>query len=639
MLDVIRSPHNPLLRPNWENAFEAAATFNGCPVKTGTGKAVTMVYRALSEPQFYEGVEIMLSVVGKAESKDGVSFAKTAPFIVPEESWERYGCEDPRVTKIGDTYYIFYTALSTFPFGPDGITVGLATTTDLKKIDAKHHVTHFNSKAMTLFPKKIGGKFAALLSVNTDRPPATIALAFFEKESDMWSEEYWRNFYDGLSDHAIDLSKRSGDHVEIGAPPLETSKGWLLIYSHIYHYGTAQQVFGIEAVLLDKKDPKKILGRTATPLIMPQENYELYGMVDNITFPSGAYIEGDDLHIYYGAADTTVCRATTPLARLLEDMLQPEGEIVFDRAKENPILTPVAEHAWEDKAVFNPAAFLEDGKIHLVYRAMGHEDTSVMGYAVLSDIATIEERLPEPIYVPREIFEQKLNPGNSGCEDARITRIDNTYYMCYTAFDAVNPPRVAMTTISVNAFKERRFDEWTTPVLISSPGTDDKDAAIFPEKINGHYVFLHRFQPNIDLCYVEHLVALDGKNFLPRNPIMRPRPGMWDDLKIGISSTPLKTKKGWLLLYHGVSSEDHRYRVGAALLDLKDPEKVIGRTDAPLFTPEMPYELEGIVPNVVFPCGSVIIGSKLVIYYGGADTVIGVATISLAKLLTHILKD
>ncbi len=639
MLSVIRSSSNPILRPNWEHAFEAAATFNGCPVKTGSGKSVSLLYRALSEPQFYEGVELMLSVIGKAESKDGVHFPKTAPFILPEESWERYGCEDPRVTRLGGKYYVFYTALSTYPFSPEGITVGLAVSTDLKTIQEKHHVTHFNSKAMTLFPKKINGKFAALLSVNTDRPPSTIALAFFDKESDMWSEAYWRNWYADIGNHAVHLSKRTGDHVEIGAPPLETTKGWLLIYSHIYHYGTPAQVFGIEAVLLDKSDPRKIIGRTQTPIIMPQENYELYGMVDNITFPSGAYIEGDDLHIYYGAADTTVCRATTPLARLLQDMTQGEGTLLFDRAKENPILVPLPDHDWEDKAVFNPAAFLEDGKIHLVYRAMGHEDTSVMGYAILSDISTVEERLPEPIYVPRELFEQKLNPGNSGCEDPRITKMGDTYYMCYTAFDAVHPPRVAMTSISVNAFKERRFDEWTTPVLISSPGIDDKDAALFPEKINGQYVFLHRFQPNIDLCFVKHLSELDGKNFLPRNPIMRPRPGMWDDLKIGISSTPLKTKKGWLLLYHGVSSEDHRYRVGAALLDLKDPEKVIGRTDAPLFTPEMEYELEGIVPNVVFPCGSIILGSKLVIYYGGADTVIGVATISLAKLLTHILRD
>jgi predicted GH43/DUF377 family glycosyl hydrolase len=605
----------------------------------GTGRSVALLYRALSEPQFYEGTEMMLSVIGKAESRDGVRFTKTMPFIIPEESWERYGCEDPRVTRIGGKYYIFYTALSTFPFTPDGITVGLAVSSDLKRIDEKHHVTHFNSKAMTLFPKKINGKFAAFLSVNTDRPPSTIALALFEQESDMWSEAYWSKWSEHLPEHALHLSKQMGDHVEIGAPPLETGKGWLLVYSHIYHYGMPEQVFGIEAVLLDKKDPKKIIGRTQTPIIMPQENYELYGMVDNITFPSGAYIEGDDLHIYYGAADTTVCRATTPLARLLEDMTQPEGEMVFSRAKENPILVPVAEHPWEDKAVFNPAAFFDDGKIHLVYRAMGHEDTSVMGYAVLSDIATVEERLPDPIYMPRESFERKFRPGNSGCEDARITRIENTYYMCYTAFDGVHPPRVAMTTISVNAFRERRFHEWTRPVLISSPGTDDKDAAIFPEKINGHYVFLHRFQPNIDLSYVEHLSELDGKHFLPRNPIMRPRPGMWDDLKIGISSTPLKTKEGWLILYHGVSFEGHRYRVGAALLDLKNPEKVLGRTDAPLFTPEMPYEKEGIVPNVVFPCGSVIMGSKLVIYYGGADTVIGVATISLRKLLTHILRD
>lgn len=636
MLHVKRSEENPLLLPDSQNYWEDLAAFNGSPLKEK--QTVHMLYRALGHPELIAGAFLPLSTIGHASSKDGIHFGKHSQFIIPEEAWEIYGCEDPRITKLGDSYYIFYTALATFPFTPAGITVGLAITDDLKTIREKHHVTPFNSKAMTLFPEKINGKFAALLSVNTDQPPSTIALATFDTEEDIWSKKHWTTWYKHLPEHALDLRKQLGDHVEIGAAPIKTKEGWLLIYSHIYRYGTPGQVFGIEAVLLNLEDPRVIIGRTKTPLLVPQEEYEHYGMIPNIVFPSGAYLEKDDLHIYYGAADTTVCRATLSLSALIREMLHTENPIRFERAPENPILSPIPEHAWESKMVFNPAAIYdEDGVTHLIYRAMGADDTSVFGYARSKDGIHIDERFPEPIYVPREDFEQKYHPGNSGCEDARISRIGDTYYMCYTAFDGNNPPRVALTEISVRDFHTRRFDRWSTPVLISPPGIDDKDASLFPEKINEHYVFLHRIQPSIDLNYVESLEHLGDDHFLIRNPIMLPRIGMWDDLKIGLSSSPIKTKHGWLLLYHGVSSIDHAYRVGAALLDLKHPEKVIGRTQSPIFEPEMPYEKEGIVPNVVFPCGSVIIGKKLIIYYGGADTVIGVASIELASLMKELL--
>jgi beta-1,2-mannobiose phosphorylase / 1,2-beta-oligomannan phosphorylase len=591
MLNVERSLENPLILPDSRNPWEDWATFNGSPIKKG--RAVHILYRALGHPEIHHGKMFPLSTIGRAKSPDGIHFKEHEQLIVPEKDWERFGCEDPRVTKLGNKYYIFYTALSTFPFLPEGITVGLAMSKDLKKVESKHHITHFNSKAMTLFPEKINGKITALLSVNTDRPPASIALAQFEKESDLWSREFWEKWHESLPQHALDLHKQEGDHVEIGAAPIKTKKGWLLIYSHIYHYGKPEQIFGIEAVLLDLKDPQKIVGRTETPLMIAQEEYERYGMVPGIIFPSGAYVEKDNLHIYYGASDTTVCRATLSLSRLLKEILSPESELCFERSEENPILVPRPENDWESKAVFNPAVFQESGETHIVYRAMGKDDTSVFGYATSKDGIHIDERLPKPIYIPRESFEKKTHPGNSGCEDPRFARLGRSYYVCYTAFDGINPPRVAMTNISVEDFLNRRFEKFARPKLISAPGIDDKDAILFPEKMNGQYVFIHRVQPSIHLNYIKSLDDFDGETFFTRNPILSPRVNMWDDLKVGLSATPIKTKSGWLLIYHGVSSRDKTYRVGAALLDLKKPEKILGRTRSPLLEPEMPYEKEG----------------------------------------------
>ncbi|MER3475131.1 MAG: glycosidase, partial [Armatimonadota bacterium] len=112
---------------------------------------------------------------------------------------------------------------------------------------------------------------------------------------------------------------------------------------------------------------------------------------------------------------------------------------------------------------------------------------------------------------------------------------------------------------------------------------------------------------------------------------MRPRPGTWESLKIGAGAPPIKTEYGWLLFYHGV--DDNRvYRLGVALLDLKDPSKVIKRYDKPVLSPETQWEKEGQVPNVVFTCGAVEIDETYFVYYGGADTVIGVATISKKEI-------
>lgn len=628
-----RSAENPILVGESGNFWEREAAFNGCPIRRG--RRIDLVYRAQSSRVLHEGETYEVSSIAHATSRDGIHFEKHRRLIAPEKSWERYGCEDPRVTFLDGTYYIFYTALSTFPFSADGIRAAVALSKDLKKIDEKHLVTPFNAKAMTLFPEKINGKFAAILTANTDRPPSTIGLALFDRPEDMWSEVFWEDWYSTLASREIPLQRDETEHIEIGAPPVRVPEGWLLVYSHIRNYFTERKIFGIEVALLDAKDPRKILARSAAPLLVPEEEYELYGKIPNIVFPSGALIRRGKLFIYYGAADSTCAVATCEAKKLVRSLLAKKDKIVFERASGNPVLLPVSEHAWEAKGVFNPGAIREGGKTHIFYRALSNNDTSVLGYAASRDGFVIDERDSEPAYQPREPFEMRAGGGYSGCEDPRLTRIEDTIYMFYTAVDGVNPPRVALTSIARKDFLAKRWKAWAMPKLISPPGIDDKDACVFPEKIGGKYVVLHRIQPSIDINFFDDLEFENGK-LLTQGPFILPRKGMWDDQKIGLNTVPIRTEKGWLFLYHGVSSEGSVYRLGAALLDLERPEKVLARSDVPLFSPETEYERVGIVPNVVFPCGTIVKGGRLIIYYGGADRVIGIASMRIKDILTQL---
>jgi predicted GH43/DUF377 family glycosyl hydrolase len=577
--------------------------------------------------EYIHGQELRVSTIGHAESKDGRYFEKRSQLIAPEHDWEKFGCEDPRVTKIDDLYFIFYTALSVFPFSAEGIKIAVATTKDFKTIVEKHLVTPFNAKAMVLFPEKINGKYVAMLSAHTDRPPAVIALAEFDNLEQLWSEKYWEHWHSHIDDHRINFGEKENDHLEVGAPPVKTKDGWLLIYSHIQNYFSDQKIFGIEAVLLDLDNPSKIIARTASPLLVPEETYEEFGQVPNVIFPSGSFIRGDRLHIYYGATDTTGCRADVNLQDLLSSM---KKEPVLERYKKNPILRPVKWHKWENKAVFNPAAIEIKGNVQIVYRAMGEEDTSVMGCAVSKDGKDIDERLNKPVYVPRAPFESKFHPGNSGCEDPRITKIGDNLFMLYTAYDGVNPPGVAATNISVKNFLARNW-EWSVPTIITPKQFDNKDACLFPEKIKGRFYVFHRAHDHICFDPVRSLnFHIDRIESI--TPIVGPRTGMWDSRKVGIAAPPVKTKKGWLLFYHGVS-DDGVYRVGLLLLHLKDPTVILSRTTDFVFEPETDYEKNGVIKNVIFPCGVVLKKGTVFVYYGAADRVTGVATANLKTIL------
>jgi predicted GH43/DUF377 family glycosyl hydrolase len=319
MVPVTRYNRNPILTPEKKHPWEAEAAFNGCPIISG--KTCHLVYRAQSTLQTIHSHAIELSTIGHAESIDRVTFTKRKLLITPKEDWERFGCEDPRVTKIGNLYYIFYTALSQWPPAPAGIHVAYAITRDFHTIDERHLVTPFNAKAMTLFPEKINGKFAVLLTVNPDIPPSTIAIAYLDSLSQLQDQNFWKKWHISFSKHSVHLLRTTHDHVEIGAPPIKTDHGWLLIYSYIRSYLTSHKFFGIEAVLLDTNDPQKIIGRTEQPLLFPEYDYELVGKIPSVIFPSGAIIVNDNLGIYYGAADTRVGLATCNLIDLIREMI------------------------------------------------------------------------------------------------------------------------------------------------------------------------------------------------------------------------------------------------------------------------------------------------------------------------------
>ncbi|MDE1874710.1 MAG: hypothetical protein KGI79_03010 [Patescibacteria group bacterium] len=633
MFTVTRDPRNPIISPSKKYPWEAWAAYNWCPVRDGkggkNGAPIHVAYRALSDVELLSEPRIRVSTIARATSKNGEDFTDRLPFIVGDSDFDKYGCEDPRVTKIDDTYYTFYTALSAYPFSADGIRVAVALSKDMKTVTEKHLVTPWNAKAMALFPERIGGKLAAIITVNTDKPPAEICYVEFDKPEDIWSADRWNAWHEKLDAHVIGLRRHPDDQVEAGAPPIKTKYGWLLIYSHIAHYAEGRPVFGIEAALLDLENPRRIIGRTKGPFMVPETYYELTGFVPRVIFPTGALLTGDRLDIYYGGADTHCARASVSLEKLVQAIL-PDAKKSFIRFPGNPIIAPREDRPWEANGTFNPAAIDIGGKVHLIYRAASRDNVSSLGYAASKDGFLIDERSDAPIYAGRADFEGKGRPQNAGCEDPRIVEINGCIHMTYTAYDGATP-RVAVTSIDEADFAKKRWEKWSAPLAISDPGVPNKDAAILPAEIDGTYMILHRVGDSICADAVSSL-DFSKEKIKKCIEIMSPRPGMWDGKRIGSAAPPILTKAGWLLFYHGIS-ETGTYRVGAALLDRDHPIIVKARTALPLLEPQEDYEIHGTVSKVVFPCGVVVRRGIVYLYYGCADRVVSVATARLSAII------
>jgi predicted GH43/DUF377 family glycosyl hydrolase len=298
----------------------------------------------------------------------------------------------------------------------------------------------------------------------------------------------------------------------------------------------------------------------------------------------------------------------------------------MERFSGNPILKPIPDQAWESRGVLNAAAIYLNGKIHIFYRAIGNDEVSRIGYARSSDGFHIDERLAKPVFEPANDSEK------NGCEDPRIVKFDNQLLMTYTAVREYGHRRVfqvSLTSLSMDDFVQRNWN-WGVRRL-PFPGIRNKDAALFPKKINGRYAMIHRIEPDLCIAYSEDL-----SNWCDIRCIMQPSTEGWDDLKIGAAGPPIEINDGWLMLYHGVNM-DMVYHLGVILLDKNNPEHVLYRSKEPILTPKEDYERFGKVPNVVFSCGAVLVDNQLFMYYGGADTTLCVATMKFDKLLSTIL--
>ena len=343
-----------------------------------------------------------------------------------------------------------------------------------------------------------------------------------------------------------------------------------------------------------------------------------------------------------GRESQNLAKILFPQVKEVEEV-SPERVVCFEepcagelrRFEGNPILKPIKEHPWESKYVFNAAAIRLKDKIHIMYRAMGDDMVSRLGLAVSSDGFRIETRFGSPIFEPEEEWERK------GCEDPRLALIDGRIYMLYTAYSSI-AAQIAMASIDAGDFLSYRWERWKRhgPLF---PSYSDKDAILFPQKFDGRYTIYHRIEPSIWVSSSENLGSpwsLEDHRIL-----IGPRAGMmWDGVKLGAGAQPIKTKYGWLLVYHGMDFA-YVYRLGVLVVDLNDAGKVLYRSPNFILEPKESYEVgeEDIsqVLNVVFACGAVAMADKemlddddeIIVYYGAADTVIAAATARVSDLI------
>jgi predicted GH43/DUF377 family glycosyl hydrolase len=330
----------------------------------------------------------------------------------------------------------------------------------------------------------------------------------------------------------------------------------------------------------------------------------------------------------------------------------------LQRYEGNPILSPNPANVWESAVTTNPGAWHDEAarEVKMLYRASAAdvEHKVYLGLATSRDGYHFTRAGDKPAVVPSDGFD-------GGCvEDPRIVKFGDWYYIVYASrpFPAgqywlVTPnaawkPPYATADFPV-ALREnlsssgllitKDFRTFIRAGRITDPTLDDRDAILFPEKINGRFCMLHRpmswvgkeygtDHPAIWISFSDDLLKWPGGTLLasPKFP--------WEH-KIGGSTPPIRTPHGWLTIYHAVGA-DSQYRLGAMLLDLKDPTRVLHRCPDWLIQPEEPYETQGYYKGVIFPCGNVVIDGTLFVYYGGADKYVALATCRLDELLDYL---
>lgn len=330
--------------------------------------------------------------------------------------------------------------------------------------------------------------------------------------------------------------------------------------------------------------------------------------------------------------------------------------------KNEGIILEKTNLAFENKGVLNPACIQVGDITHMFYRAINYNDISSIGYCQLKDNKVVK-RLAEPILFPEYDYEKK------GVEDPRITLLEGLYYLFYTAYDGKNAliayatskdlihfvkqgsvsPKISYDEAE-DIFRKSKVREKYTLFEMSfkeREGKDvllfEKDACLFPKKFDHKFALLHRILPGIQLVCFDNFSELTDDRWrdyfknLGDSIVLDPL-YMFESRNIGGGCPPIETKDGWLIIYHAVEDTPlgKVYHASAALLDLRNPLKVLGRLKEPLFSPQASWEKIGVINNVVFPTGAVVRDMRLFIYYGAADKLIAAKSVDLAELLTEL---
>ncbi len=325
----------------------------------------------------------------------------------------------------------------------------------------------------------------------------------------------------------------------------------------------------------------------------------------------------------------------------------------LSRHTQNPLLSPRSYIPWEKEGVFNPAALLINNTVHLLYRAIGADGVSRVGYTKSEDGEVFEAGLEYPVFsfkqskplgMNKKVYDPVVYPSGGswgGAEDPRATHIDGKIYMTFNAFDGWDFIRVALTMIEEKDFLAGKW-KWMSPRLISPPGQIHKNWVIFPEKINGKYAILHSISPDVEVEYRDSLDTIGTYDPFIKSPVgirTEGRKGFWDSRVRGAGPPPVKTNDGWLVFYHANdTAEPHKYKLGVKLLDLADPSKILARSKSPILEPDMWYENDW-KPGIVYACGAVIKNDTLHLYYGGGDKHVCSAHTKVADLLSWLKKE
>lgn len=322
---------------------------------------------------------------------------------------------------------------------------------------------------------------------------------------------------------------------------------------------------------------------------------------------------------------------------------------------------------FENEGVMNPAVIAGDGTVHLFYRAVRKGNRSTIGYCRLEGPLKVVQRDKKSFMHPEFEYESQ------GVEDPRIVKIDDRYYMTYTAYNGINAVGALAVSSDLKHFTKKgiitsNFTYAQFKELLHSDGEHtckyfrsynkresrtesgkpvyltDKNLVFFPRRINGKLCFMHRIKPDIQVVSIDSLEELTYdfwvNYFLDfTGQILFESRFDHESSYIGAGAPPIEVPEGWLMIYHSVcdTPQGYVYTASAALLNLENPQIEIARLPYPLFSPETDYELNGVVNKVCFPTGTAVFDDRLYIYYGAADKCIACVSVSLSGLVNELM--